>query len=333
MGKMGAHELNYSSDIDLIVLYDADAPALADGRRAGRAVRAHHARAGEADAGAHRRRLCVPHRSAAASRSGLDRRSRSRRSSALNYYESTGQNWERAAMIKARPCAGDVAAGERSCARSSPFIWRKYLDFGAVADVHAMKRQMARLQGPRRDRDRRPQHQARARRHPRDRVLRADAAADRGRAPSGIARARDARDARRRSPKGGWIGKDARARPRRRLSFPARHRASPADGRRRADPHAAGGARRRSSASRAFSGSPTATPLPPRCSSTCARCSANMRGCSRTRPRPRPRAARSPFRPTRTTPRRSTSSPRWASAVRSKCRARCAAGSRANTAR
>src|SRR4029077_15610673 len=61
---------------------------------------------------------------------------------ALDYYESRGQNWERAALIKARPCAGDLAAGEALLAALSPFIWRKYLDFAAVADVHAMKRQI-----------------------------------------------------------------------------------------------------------------------------------------------------------------------------------------------
>ena len=66
MGKMGAFELNYSSDIDLIVLYDADAPALAEGVEPGALVRPPHARPGQADAGAHRRRLRVPHRSAPA---------------------------------------------------------------------------------------------------------------------------------------------------------------------------------------------------------------------------------------------------------------------------
>ena len=73
MGKMGAYELNYSSDIDLIVFYDPEAPALVPttGEAAAFYVR-HHARAGEASAGAHRRRLCVPRRSAAAARSGLD---------------------------------------------------------------------------------------------------------------------------------------------------------------------------------------------------------------------------------------------------------------------
>ena len=71
MGKMGAHELNYSSDIDLIVLYDETRRARR-GHRAGRAVRPPHAQPRQADAGAHRRRLRVPHRPAAAPRSGLD---------------------------------------------------------------------------------------------------------------------------------------------------------------------------------------------------------------------------------------------------------------------
>ena len=66
---------------------------------------------------------------------------------ALNYYGSVGQNWERAAMIKARPCAGDIAAGEGVLQELSPFIWRKYLDFAAVADIEAMKRQIHAYRG------------------------------------------------------------------------------------------------------------------------------------------------------------------------------------------
>ena len=61
MGKMGAFELNYSSDIDLIVFYDRSRAGRAGGGRAGRAVRAPDPAAGEAAAGAHRRRLRVPH--------------------------------------------------------------------------------------------------------------------------------------------------------------------------------------------------------------------------------------------------------------------------------
>ena len=49
--------------------------------------------------------------------------------SAIAYYETLGQNWERAAMIKARPAAGDLALGARFLAELAPFIWRKYFDY------------------------------------------------------------------------------------------------------------------------------------------------------------------------------------------------------------
>src|SRR5690606_33151147 len=61
---------------------------------------------------------------------------------ALAYYESRGQNWERAAWIKARPCAGDRAVGEAFLAELTPYVWRKHLDFATIADIQAMKRQI-----------------------------------------------------------------------------------------------------------------------------------------------------------------------------------------------
>ena len=61
---------------------------------------------------------------------------------ALHYYESRGQNWERAAMIKARPIAGDIEAGDAFLKELQPYVWRKYLDFAAIADVHSIKRQI-----------------------------------------------------------------------------------------------------------------------------------------------------------------------------------------------
>src|SRR5215831_12279059 len=61
---------------------------------------------------------------------------------ALTYYEGVGQNWERAALIKARPVAGDRAAGERFLAELQPYIWRKNLDFAAIQDIHSIKRQI-----------------------------------------------------------------------------------------------------------------------------------------------------------------------------------------------
>ena len=66
---------------------------------------------------------------------------------ALHYYEREGRTWERAAMIKARPCAGDAKAGEALIAEIAPFVWRKHLDFAALADVHDMKRQMQTYRG------------------------------------------------------------------------------------------------------------------------------------------------------------------------------------------
>jgi glutamate-ammonia-ligase adenylyltransferase len=145
MGKMGANELNYSSDIDLIVLYDENSPALAEGVEPGalfvRITRGIVKLMQERSDGYVFRtdlRLRPDPASTPIAVSTL---------SALNYYESTGQNWERAAMIKARSCAGDIVAGERFLKEVAPFIWRKYLDYGAVADVHAMKRQMAAYKG------------------------------------------------------------------------------------------------------------------------------------------------------------------------------------------
>jgi len=66
---------------------------------------------------------------------------------ALDYYERRGQNWERAALIKARPCAGDIATGENLLRDLSPFVWRKYLDYATVADVHAMKQRIHAYRG------------------------------------------------------------------------------------------------------------------------------------------------------------------------------------------
>lgn len=60
----------------------------------------------------------------------------------MNYYESMGQNWERAAFIKSRPVAGDLQAGEAFLKELAPFIWRKNFDFAAIADVHSIKRQI-----------------------------------------------------------------------------------------------------------------------------------------------------------------------------------------------
>src|SRR5262249_25596488 len=66
---------------------------------------------------------------------------------ALDYYASSGQNWGGAALSKARLFAGDRAAGAAFVANLAPFIWRKYLDFVTLADIHEMKRQIHTYRG------------------------------------------------------------------------------------------------------------------------------------------------------------------------------------------
>src|SRR6185312_8390636 len=146
MGKMGAGELNYSSDIDLIVFFDPAATSLvADIEPAPFFVRVTQALA----------RL-LQQRSGDGYVFRVDLRLRPDPAStqvamstdaALHYYEREGRTWERAAMIKARPCAGDARAGEAMIAEIAPFVWRKHLDFAALADVHDMKRQMQTYRG------------------------------------------------------------------------------------------------------------------------------------------------------------------------------------------
>lgn len=140
MGKLGGRELNYSSDIDLLLLHDPEGPSYHEEfgaapyiRIARDLVRLMEERTSEGyvfrtdlrlrpDPAATPLCVSVP--------------------MALTYYESMGQNWERAAMIKARPVAGDRAAGEAFLRELRPFIWRRHLDFAAVADIHSIKRQI-----------------------------------------------------------------------------------------------------------------------------------------------------------------------------------------------
>jgi glutamate-ammonia-ligase adenylyltransferase len=144
MGKMGASELNYSSDIDLMVFYDpaAVAPGIEPAALYVRLTRDLVKVLQQRTADGYVFRLDLRLRpDPAATHVAISI------PAALDYYESRGQNWERAALIKARPCAGDLVAGEKLLSELSPFIWRKYLDFAAVADIHAMKRQIHAYRG------------------------------------------------------------------------------------------------------------------------------------------------------------------------------------------
>jgi glutamate-ammonia-ligase adenylyltransferase len=146
MGKMGAFELNYSSDIDLICLFEPGLGALAAGIEAApfyiRLTRTLVRMLQERTTDGYVFRVDLRLRPDP----GLTQIALSA-PAALDYYESVGQNWERAALIKARPCAGDIAAGEKFLRGVSPFIWRKYLDYAAIADLQAMKRQIHSFRG------------------------------------------------------------------------------------------------------------------------------------------------------------------------------------------
>lgn len=141
MGKHGARELNYSSDIDPIAFVDRDLwPADQRDEAVGVCVRI---------VGAATRLLEDITAEGYVFR--VDWRLRPDPSStplvvsvaaAESYYEAVGQNWERAAMIKARPVAGDLAVAQALLGRLRPFVWRKYLDFAAVADVQSILRQI-----------------------------------------------------------------------------------------------------------------------------------------------------------------------------------------------
>lgn len=138
MGKMGAGELNYSSDIDLICLFDETRFEADD---------YHDARASFVRA-TRRMSSMLSDRAAGGYVFRTDLRLRPdpavtpvcmAMAGAEAYYESLGRTWERAAYIKARPCAGDLVAGQRFLDTLRPFVWRKHLDFAAIEDAHNMR--------------------------------------------------------------------------------------------------------------------------------------------------------------------------------------------------
>ena len=141
MGKYGAFELNYSSDIDFSVFYEPDLLPLADGV--------------EPEAFATRATRALAELLQARTPDGyvfrVDLRLRPDPSftppavpvaAAVDYYQGLGQNWERLAFIKARAAAGDVAKGQAFLDELSPFVWRRNLDFAAISDIQSIKRQI-----------------------------------------------------------------------------------------------------------------------------------------------------------------------------------------------
>ena len=128
MGKLGADELNYSSDVDVVFVHDGDT---AEAERAARALL---------------RTMTEPTRDGIVFRTDPDLRPEGR-SGALSrtlvgyraYWQRWAQTWELQALIKARPVAGDLALGAAFVAEASPFVWPDVLDPSAVHEIRAMK--------------------------------------------------------------------------------------------------------------------------------------------------------------------------------------------------
>src|SRR5947208_7306322 len=134
MGKLGSHELNYSSDVDLLLLFDPETLP----RRA-------RDDPGEASVRVGRRLIeLLQKRTEDGYVQRVDLRLRPSPevtpialpvNAAISHYESSALPWERAAFIRARACAGDVALGQRFLEAIRPFVWRRSLDFGVIDEV------------------------------------------------------------------------------------------------------------------------------------------------------------------------------------------------------
>jgi glutamate-ammonia-ligase adenylyltransferase len=141
MGKLGGHELNYSSDVDLILLFDSEKMQYHGkhslqhilNRLAQNLIRIMQERTVDG----YVFRVDLRLRPDPSSTPAVVKRE-----AAIRYYESVGQNWERAAFTKARPVAGDLQAAQILLDELKPFIWRKNLDFASVNDINAIKQQL-----------------------------------------------------------------------------------------------------------------------------------------------------------------------------------------------
>lgn len=146
MGKFGGNELNFSSDIDLIYCYSSNNGTTEGGQRQEKiSLHRYFIKLAE----------MVTHALHQVTTDGfvfrVDTRLRPDGNNgdlaislngAENYYESWGQGWERAAMIKARPVAGSIALGNDLLQRLKPFVYRRYLDFGMIEDIKIMKQKI-----------------------------------------------------------------------------------------------------------------------------------------------------------------------------------------------
>ena len=141
LGKHGSHELNYSSDIDPILIFDPvtlpcrarDEPVETAVRIGRKLIEIMQARDGDGYVFRVDLRL-RPNPDVTPIVLPVE--------AAISYYESSALTWERAAFIRARACAGDIALGQGFLDAIRPFVWRRGLDFGAVAEVRGLSRRI-----------------------------------------------------------------------------------------------------------------------------------------------------------------------------------------------
>jgi len=139
MGKLGARELNFSSDVDLIYVYAAD------GTTSGPDPIAHFAYFAKL-AELVTESLAKPTEDGFVFRVDLNLRPDGRSGPIVNsvraaeiYYQSFGRSWERNALVKARPAAGDLSVGEELLRQLEPFVWRRSVDLDVIQEIQAMK--------------------------------------------------------------------------------------------------------------------------------------------------------------------------------------------------
>lgn len=141
-GKLGGSELNYSSDIDLMIVYNAEGQT--SGRRpigndefyaraASELIRllSSHTDRGSAYRVDFRLRPEGQHGPLARSLAGT-----------LAYYDALGRTWERQALIKVRPIAGDAVLGQEFVDAIQPFVYKRFLSVAEINDIKAMKRKI-----------------------------------------------------------------------------------------------------------------------------------------------------------------------------------------------
>jgi len=137
MGKLGGGELNFSSDVDLVYMYESD--EIGEGSRPAREFFTHLASAVTRAVGETTSDGVVFRVDLRLRPEGVNGLPVNPVEVALDYYEGWGDTWERGALAKARPVAGDVALGNRFLAALEPFIYRRHLDYDTVEDLRGMK--------------------------------------------------------------------------------------------------------------------------------------------------------------------------------------------------